>query len=238
MDPVLLSEDLRMTFRTGLTDLAVLKGVDLAVARGEIISIVGASGVGKSTLLHILGTLMRPTGGKVCIGGEDVFRMGDTALSRFRNEKIGFVFQFHHLLPEFSALENVMLPALIGRKSRAEAAKRAGELLEAVSLTDRAAHHPAELSGGEQQRVAVARALAMRPEIVLADEPSGNLDDRTSEELHALIWDLRERFDQAFILVTHDEALADRTDRKLRLHAGVIASDPPPATAPGEKVSL
>ena len=214
-----------MSFRSGAEELVVLSGIDLAVARGEIVSIVGASGVGKSTLLHILGTLMRPTGGKVWIDGKDVFRMQDAALSRFRNKNIGFVFQFHHLLPEFTAEENVMLPILIGGGNRADAGKRAAELLRSVSLGDRLTHSPGELSGGEQQRVAVARALATSPGIVLADEPSGNLDDRSSEALHKLIWDLREKFGQAFILVTHDQALAKRADRQLRIHSGGIEGE-------------
>ncbi len=222
---VVVSEDLRMTFQSGAAELDVLSGVDLSIARGEIVSIVGASGVGKSTLLHILGTLMKPTGGKVWIGGEDVYQMQDTALSRFRNRRIGFVFQFHHLLPEFTAEENVMLPLMIGGENKQAARKRANDLLRSVSLGERLDHHPAELSGGEQQRVAVARALATRPDIVLADEPSGNLDDKSSDALHELIWDLRDRFEQAFVLVTHDESLANRADRRLRIDKGKIAVD-------------
>ena len=221
--PVLETANLRKTFQSGDSELVVLDGIDFSVAGGEIVSIVGASGVGKSTLLHVIGTLLRPSSGGVLIGGKDVFGLPDQQLSRFRNRRIGFVFQFHHLLPEFSAEENVMLPVLIGGGARGAARERAVELLDSVSLADRSAHYPAELSGGEQQRVAVARALAASPEIVLADEPSGNLDDRSSADLHDLIWTLRERFGQAFVLVTHDEALADRADRKLRLAGGLLA---------------
>ncbi len=224
-DTLLVSEDLRMNFRSGTEELTVLSGIDLTVEKGEIVSIVGASGVGKSTLLHILGTLMRPTGGKVWIDGKDVFRMQDSALSRFRNKNIGFVFQFHHLLPEFTAEENVMLPILISGGSKTDAKKRAAELLRSVSLGDRLTHSPGELSGGEQQRVAVARALATSPGIVLADEPSGNLDDRSSDALHELIWEVRDQFGQAFVLVTHDLTLAQRADRQLRIHQGGIEGE-------------
>ncbi len=223
---VLVAEDLHKRFPSGDRELTVLRGVNLEVRRGEILSIVGASGVGKSTLLHILGGLLRPTAGRVLLAGEDVFRLGDGELSRRRNEKIGFVFQFHHLLPEFTAEENVMLPCMIGNGSRRSARERAQLLLGSVSLSDRATHHPSELSGGEQQRVAVARALATSPDVVLADEPSGNLDEKRSRELHDLIWSLREKEEQAFVIVTHDEELANRADRKLRLHDGVLLEEP------------
>ncbi|MFH1681141.1 MAG: ABC transporter ATP-binding protein [Candidatus Eisenbacteria bacterium] len=224
-DAVLRTAGLNKSFPSGAEVLHVLKGVDLAVARGEIVSIVGASGAGKSTLLHICGALLRPSSGTVLIGGEDVFRLGDGDLSRLRNRRVGFVFQFHHLLPDFTAEENVMLPLLIAGDRDVEARARARDLLDAVGLSARAHHSPADLSGGEQQRVAVARALVARPEIVLADEPSGNLDDRTSADLHRLLWSLRAELGQAFALVTHDEALADRADRKLRLHDGRIVEE-------------
>jgi lipoprotein-releasing system ATP-binding protein len=223
--PVLVAEDLHKSFPSGDRELTVLKGVNIEVHRGEILSIVGSSGVGKSTLLHILGALLRPSAGKVFLAGEDVFRLGDGELSRKRNEKIGFVFQFHHLLPEFTAEENVMLPCMIGNGSRRDARERARLLLESVSLGERTTHHPSELSGGEQQRVAVARALATSPDVVLADEPSGNLDEKRSRELHDLIWCLREKEGQAFVIVTHDEELANRADRKLRLHDGVLLEE-------------
>lgn len=220
---VLRTEGLSKSFPSGESELHVLQGVDIEFRRGEIVSVVGASGVGKSTLLHVIGTLLRPTAGRVFIGGEDVFDLNDRELSRIRNRKIGFVFQFHHLLPEFSAEENIMLPLLIGGDGEAaDAERRARELLAAVGLSDRAHHSTSDLSGGEQQRVAVARALATSPDLVLADEPSGNLDDRTSEELHKLIWDLRDRFGQTFVIVTHDEEFADRADRKMRLHEGRV----------------
>ena len=193
--------------------LEVLRGVSLEVSRGEVVSIVGASGAGKTTLLQILGTLSKADRGSVEIDGQDVSSLGDRALSRFRNEKIGFVFQFHHLLPEFTAFENVCIPGLIGRRPKAEVERRAGELLALVGLTQRRDHKPGELSGGEQQRVAIARALVNSPAVLLADEPSGNLDTRNKEEVHRLFFDLRERLGQTIVLVTHDESLALRQDR-------------------------
>ncbi len=233
-DIVLSAEELRMSFPSGAGELHVLTGVDLDIERGEIVSIVGASGVGKSTLLHLCGTLLRPTSGRVLLGGVDAFRLGDGELSRLRNRRVGFIFQFHHLLPEFTALENVMLPLLIGGTAKPDAARSARDLLAGVGLADRAHPLAPDLSGGEQQRVAVARALAARPDIVLADEPSGNLDDRSSEDLHGLFWTLRDERAQAFAIVTHDEALADRADRKLRLHDGRLSAEPPrPAPAAG-----
>lgn len=203
-------------------NLEVLKGVSLEVARGEVVSIVGASGAGKTTLLQILGTLSQPDSGEITIDGESVLRLGDKLLSRFRNQKIGFVFQFHHLLPEFSAFENVTIPALIGGMSQAEAERRARELLEMVGLAERRDHKPSQLSGGEQQRVAIARALINRPAVLLADEPSGNLDSQNREEIHRLFFDLREKLGQTIVLVTHDEKLAAMADRRIVMCDGRI----------------
>lgn len=202
--------------------LEVLKGVDLKVAKGEVVSIVGASGAGKTTLLQILGTLERADEGTLRINGEEVTKLGSNALSAFRNARIGFVFQFHHLLPEFTALENVMMPGLIAGKSKGECAPRAEELLSRLSVLPRKDHKPAQLSGGEQQRVAVARALFNSPSVVLADEPSGNLDSAHARELHQLFFDLRKEMGQTFVIVTHNEELADMADRKLVMRDGVI----------------
>lgn len=199
-----------------------LRGVSLEIARKEIVAIVGASGAGKSTLLHILGTLMAADSGSVEIAGTCLDKLNEKELSLFRNRHIGFVFQFHHLLPEFTAIENIMMPALIGGASRREAVKRAEELLELVSLTDRASHKPVELSGGEQQRVAIARALINRPSVVLADEPTGNLDTANRDEIHSLLMDVRDRFDQTVVMVTHDQNLADSVDRKIVMSDGTI----------------
>ena len=210
--------DIRKRFGT----LDVLRGVSLEVARGEVVAGVGASGAGKSTLLPIAGTLMRPDGGRVVIDGTDVGALGDRALSRFRNERIGFVFQFHHLLPEFTALENVMIPALIGRRDKRAAARRAAELLETMGLAERLEHKPAALSGGEQQRVAIARALMNDPAVLLADEPSGNLDSRNREEIHRLFFDLRDRTGQTVVIVTHDEGLAATADRRVVMSDGRV----------------
>ncbi len=203
-------------------ELEVLKGVSLDIAKGETVSIVGASGAGKTTLLQILGTLMPADGGSVEIAGTDVGALNDRRLSQFRNRHIGFVFQFHHLLPEFTAAENVMLPALIGGMSRREAERRAAELLEMVGLSARASHKPSALSGGEQQRAAIARALVNRPSVVLADEPTGNLDTRNRDEIYRLLFDVRERFGQTIVIVTHDERLAEQTDRKIVMSDGKI----------------
>lgn len=203
-------------------DLEVLKGISLEISRGEVVSIVGASGAGKTTLLQILGTLSEADEGSLEIDGVDVSRLKDRELSKFRNQKIGFVFQFHHLLPEFSAFENITIPALIGGASRAEAERRAEELLSLVGLQQRRDHKPSQLSGGEQQRIAIARALVNSPAVLLADEPSGNLDSQNREEIHRLFFELRERFGQTIVLVTHDEELAARADRKIVMRDGLI----------------
>lgn len=205
--------------------LQVLKGVDLEVGQGEIVTIVGKSGAGKSTLLHILGTLDQPDEGQVRIDGTDVFALEDDALARFRNGRIGFVFQFHHLLPEFTALENVCMPAFIARMPESKAEARAKELLDYLGLSERLDHKPGQLSGGEQQRVAVARALMNRPAIVFADEPSGNLDSVSSQELHQLIFKLRLDFGQTFVIATHNQELATMSDRVLRMKDGLLQAD-------------
>ena len=202
--------------------LEVLKGIDTDIARGEMVSIVGASGAGKTTLLQVMGTLLRPDEGSITLADTDVTRLGDAALSRFRNQHIGFIFQFHQLLPEFTALENVMLPALIAGQSKRAAANRAAELLDFMGLTARSEHKPTELSGGEQQRVAAARALTNRPDIVFADEPTGSLDTHNRSELQALFFRLRRELDQTFVIVTHDEKFAAQTDRCIRLADGRV----------------
>ncbi len=203
--------------------LGVLKGITLEVKPAEIVAIVGASGAGKSTLLHILGTLDQPDRGSLRIAGETVSSLKEKQLSRFRNQRIGFVFQAHHLLPEFTALENCCIPALIARTRQEDSIRRAKELLEYLGLHDRMEHKPAQLSGGEQQRVAVARALMNKPAVVFADEPSGNLDSHHAGELHRLFFDLRKEFGQTFVIVTHNEALANMADRKLLIKDGVIS---------------
>ena len=203
-------------------DLDVLKGVDLHVAPGEVVSIVGASGAGKTTLLQILGTLEKADSGSLVINGEEVTKLSSKALSTFRNKHIGFVFQFHHLLPEFTALENAMMPGLIAGKSKAECTKRAEELLARLNVLARKEHKPSQLSGGEQQRIAVARALFNNPSVVLADEPSGNLDSAHAKELHQLFFDLRKELGQTFVIVTHNEELAGMADRRLVIKDGVI----------------
>lgn len=205
--------------------LQILKGVDLDVSEGEIITIMGASGAGKSTLLHIIGTLDRPDGGAVKLNNIAVNSLSQKKLSAFRNAHIGFIFQFHHLLPEFTALENVCIPAFIAKKGKREAEKRASELLELLNLSHRLNHKPEELSGGEQQRVAVARALVNNPSIIMADEPSGNLDSANAESLHNLFADLRDRFKQTFVIVTHNEDLANMGDRKIYMKDGQIFSE-------------
>ena len=206
--------------------LEVLKGIDLHIGREEVVSIVGPSGAGKTTLLQIMGTLYRPDRGTIEIAGTDVSRLSGNALSRFRCEHLGFIFQFHQLLPEFTALENVMIPAMIAHRSKAEARARALELLQFMGLADRAEHKPAELSGGEKQRVAVARALMNKPDVVLADEPSGSLDSHNKQELHNLFFQLREKMGQTFVIVTHDEELARTTDRTIHIVDGIISPNP------------
>lgn len=202
--------------------LPVLKGINLHIREGEIVSIVGASGAGKSTLLHILGTLDGADSGRIVLNNKHVPDLNQQQLAAFRNQEIGFIFQFHNLLPEFSALENVMIPGLIGGRSSTEVKKRALELLGLLDLLERKDHKPSELSGGEQQRVSVARALVNRPSIVFADEPSGNLDSKNADELHRLFFDLRKEMNQTFVIVTHNQELADMADRKLEIADGII----------------
>ncbi len=216
--------------------LQVLRGIDLQVNRGEVVAIVGPSGAGKTTLLQIMGTLDRPDEGEVIIDGENVSRLSATKIAHFRNKNIGFVFQFHQLLPEFTALENVMIPALIGGTSKKDARKRAQELLDFMGLADRAEHKPNQLSGGEKQRVAVARALVNHPTVVFADEPSGSLDTHNKEELHRLFFDLRDRMGQTFVIVTHDEALASQTDRTIHMLDGYITEPSTTQTQTEERI--
>lgn len=205
--------------------LEVLKGIDVSIDNKEIVTIVGASGAGKTTLLQIIGTLMRPDSGNIKIHNNDISRLNDRQLASFRNKEIGFVFQFHHLLPEFSALENICIPAYIAREDKRTAEKRAFNLLKMLNLADRASHKPSELSGGEQQRVAVARALINNPSVILADEPSGNLDTQNKNELHKLFFDLRDNLSQTFVIVTHDKELARMADRTLEMKDGVMVID-------------
>ncbi|MBQ4277482.1 MAG: ABC transporter ATP-binding protein [Bacteroidaceae bacterium] len=204
-------------------NLQVLKGIDLDIARGEVVSIVGPSGAGKTTLLQIMGTLDTPDGGEICVDGQQLNGMSQKALAQFRNKHIGFVFQFHQLLPEFTALENVMIPAMIARQPQKETRQQAMQLLELMGLSGRADHKPGELSGGERQRVAVARALINKPSVILADEPSGSLDTQNKNELHQLFFDLRRQMGQTFVIVTHDEELARLTDRTIHLKDGEVS---------------
>lgn len=206
-------------------NLQVLKGINLTINQGEVVSIVGPSGAGKTTLLQILGTLDKPDGGRLLINDTGVLHLSEQKLSAFRNRNIGFVFQFHQLLPEFTALENVMIPALIAKEKASSAEKRAKEILSFLKLSDRMTHKPAELSGGEKQRVAVARALINHPQVILADEPSGSLDTRNKEELHALFFELRDQMNQTFVIVTHDEQLAAQTDRTIHIRDGVVSEE-------------
>lgn len=205
-------------------DLEVLKGVDMHISKGEVVGIVGASGAGKSTLLNIMGSLMQPSGGKIYINGTDIFSLSAKDLAAFRNREIGFVFQFHHLLPEFTALENVMMPALIGgaKWGSREVEERAKMLLEDLGVGERMLHKPMQMSGGEQQRVAIARALMNKPAVLLADEPSGNLDSRNKEELHNLFFTLREKYNQTIVLVTHEQELAAKCDRCIVMKDGMV----------------
>lgn len=205
--------------------LEVLGGIDLTIDRGEVVSIVGPSGAGKTTLLQIMGTLYRPDAGSLEISGTDVLRLKPNALSKFRCDHLGFIFQFHQLLPEFTALENVMIPGFIAKRSSGKVKQRAKELLQFMGLSDRSEHKPAELSGGEKQRVAVARALMNEPDVILADEPSGSLDSHNKQELHQLFFDLRDKMGQTFVIVTHDEELAQTTDRTIHMVDGLIVPD-------------
>ena len=225
MPPILRCSNIHKRFTldgSASEGLHVLRGIDLAVNTGEIVSIVGASGSGKSTLLHILGGLDRPTEGEVYWEERDIVSLRDDMLARLRGSTVGFVFQFHHLLPEFTALENVMIPIMIRRGTKVEAEKRAGDLLGKVGLTGRLQHKPSELSGGEQQRVAVARALANSPKIVFADEPTGNLDSVSSGQLHELLWELNRTENQTFIIVTHNDQFAERSHRVFRMQDGKL----------------
>ncbi len=222
---ILETIDIHKSYTTGRRSLHVLKGIDLTLEQGEILAIVGPSGAGKSTFLHILGTLDRPDSGSVVLSEKNIFDLSDRQLAHIRNQSIGFVFQFHHLLPEFTALENVMIPGFIARRERQNLELRAKNLLARVGLAEREHHRPSELSGGEQQRVAVARALINDPKLILADEPSGNLDQATSLALHDLLWDLSRTDLRTFVIVTHNSRLAERSDRIVELIDGRIVSE-------------
>ena len=220
--PHISVKGLRKSFKIGPSEINILNGIDLDIKKGEVVSIVGESGVGKSTFLHILGTLDRPSAGSVMYEGRDVFKHGDKELAAFRNSSIGFVFQFHHLLPEFSALENVLLPSKIKGTPPVQAEKRARAILDEVGLGERYIHRPGELSGGEQQRVAIARALMLEPSVILADEPTGNLDTKTADSVHKLLMEINKNKGITFVIVTHNEKLARQTDRVIRMVDGQI----------------
>lgn len=220
--PIVVTDNVYKNYTIGKNIVRVLQGIDFEIYEGEIVAITGPSGVGKSTLLHILGVLDRPTSGKVYLDNQDVFLYDDKKLANYRNQEVGFVFQFHHLLPEFSALENVMLPGMIANVAAQELKNRAQLLLTSVGLEDRLDHRPNELSGGEQQRVAVARSLINSPKLILADEPSGNLDSKSATSLHRLFWDLNKKFNQTLILVTHNLELAKEADRVIELFDGRV----------------
>jgi len=222
MHDFLIIDNLVKTYYLGKKSIPVLKGIDLKLSRGDMVSIMGVSGVGKSTFLQVAGTLDRPTSGKIILKGSNLFERSDRELASFRNRTIGFIYQFHHLLPEFSALENVMMPALIGERNIREVRKSAITLLNEVGLSHRVNHRPGELSGGEQQRVAIARSLVMNPEIILADEPTGNLDRKTARTIEDLMLDLNAKKNVTFILATHNEELAGRLNKKLRLVNGTF----------------
>lgn len=222
MSSLLEVRDLHKTYMTGPNRVEVLRGISLNLNEGTTTALVGASGTGKSTLMHILGALDRPTSGTVCFHGEDIFRKNDGQLAAFRNRSVGFVFQFHHLLPEFTALENVMMPALIARMSKSDARDRAAELLTDVGLELRMTHRPGELSGGEQQRVAIARALVLGPELLLADEPTGNLDMKTSDGVYSMLAELQVKKGLTLIIVTHNERLASAMGKTVRLSDGIL----------------
>ncbi len=213
---------LRKSFKIGPSEINILNGIDLDIEKGEVVSVVGESGVGKSTFLHILGTLDKPSAGSVLYNGQDVFTHGDKELAAFRNSSIGFVFQFHHLLPEFSALENVLLPSKIKGTPPAQAEKRARAILDEVGLGERYIHRPGELSGGEQQRVAIARALMVEPSVILADEPTGNLDTKTADSVHSLLMEINKTKGITFVIVTHNEKLARQADRVIRMVDGLL----------------
>ena len=221
--------DVYKSFPMAGKELVILNGVTLSIQKGEMLSIVGASGVGKSTLLSLLGALDRPTSGKISFDGIDLFSYSDAELAEFRNKKIGFVFQFHHLLPEFTALENTMMPGLIRRMDRHTIETSAKEMLRAVGLSGRLSHKPGQLSGGEQQRVAIARALILRPQLVLADEPTGNLDTHTSDEVFSLIKEMNKKWGITFVLVTHNEKLSAQADRMIRMVDGKVEGDGSPS---------
>lgn len=222
---LVLTDNLYKNYALGKSTVQVLKGIDLEIFEGEIVAVMGPSGVGKSTLLHILGVLDRPTSGRVEINNTNIFAFSDKKLADFRNKTVGFVFQFHHLLPEFSALENVMIPGLMAGERHNQVMVRATELLERVNLAERLEHRPNELSGGEQQRVAVARSLINSPKLVLADEPSGNLDRQSAESLHQLFWDLNKELNQTLVIVTHNQELAEQADRVIELFDGRIRTN-------------